>query len=162
MLKDKKMHRKFESFMAEKIENELFQPVYEGAYSQDVIETIVDGHILIDYVLTVKDDMVTIELEEAPSKEAKFDDKMYSKDITLVKINDSGSTANYRIESTDDTEKKTAEEKMITLWLTTLPDNHENWDWDGSILTLLDKDMQEVATVSREELVQKIAGFPKS
>ena len=157
----KRMHTKFENYMAEKIEADIVVPIYENKYNSDVVEDLVDQYVLIDYQLTVKDDMVTIELQEAPTKDAKFEDVMYSKDLTLVKINAEGSTANYRIQSTDSTEKKEAEEKMITNWLTTQPDNHEDWTWEDDTLTLFDVDVNPVETYTREELTQKIPSFPK-
>jgi len=157
----KKMHTKFEAFMAEKIESEILIPLYENKYSPSLVEDVVDRYVLIDYQLTVKDDMVTIELQEAPTKDAKFEDVMYSKDITLVKINAEGSTANYRVQQTDTTEKNEAEEKMITNWLTTQPDNHDDWTWEDDVLTLFDKDVNPIESYSREELIEKIPTFPK-
>ena len=158
----KKMHRSFENFMAEKIEMEIRVPLYENKYNQDVVEDIIDQYVKVDYNLTVKDEMVTIELEDAPSKEATFDDKLFGKELMLVKLGDEGSTANYRIEPLDESEKKAFENKLITAWLTTLPDNHDDWDWADETLTFYDKDMNPVETFTREDLVSKIAGFPQS
>lgn len=161
MTKIRKMYTKFENYMAERIKNELSHAIYENMYNQNEIEEIVDYYIQIDYKLTVKDDMATVELEEAPTEESKFEDYMYSKKLTLVKLDNASTTANYRIQETDTTEKKQVEEKMITVWLTTLPDDHENWDWDGSVLSLMDKDMDVLATYSRAQLIEEIKKFPK-
>ena len=157
----RKMHTKFENYMAERIEQQLNQPLYENMFNQNTIENIVDRYVLIDYQLTVKDDMATIELQEAPTEDSTFDDCMWSKELTLKKLNGEGGTANYQIHKTDSTDKKDAEEKMITVWLTTQKDDHDTWDWDGNVLTLLDKQLEPVNTYTRKQLSTEIESFPQ-
>lgn len=157
----KRIFTKFDDFIAKSIENQ-YNIVYESIYSNDLIDEIVKNYIFIDYQLTVKDDIITIELLEAPLKEAHFDEKMWSKDTVLIKINEEGSVANYKAQKVNFKEKIDFEKELITLWLTTQEDNHEDWDWDGKKLDFFNKELEVIKKYSRKELVSKIKGFPHS
>lgn len=160
-MKTKRILTKFDDFIAESIENQ-YNKIYESVYSEPLIHSIVKNYVLIDYQLTVKDDMVTIELLKSPSKDAYFDEKMWSKDLVLIKINEEGSVANYKVQKTDLKEKTDFEKELITLWLTTQKDDHEDWDWDGKKLELFNKDLEVIKNYTREELSNVIKSFPKS
>lgn len=160
MEKKAKMFTKFEDYIAKSIENQHNNAIYESLYSQNEIEEIVKNYVLVDHNLIVKDENVTIELLESPSKEAHFDEKMWGQKLFLVKNNEEGSVANYTVKKVDEGEKRRFEEDLIIKWLTTIEDNHEDWTWDGNKLLLLDESLETVASYTRDELKKQIKEFP--